>query len=166
MPENKQLSVLVDTSFLISLYDDSREHHENALKYFKYFLKNGVKIFLSTVVIQEFHQKQTILDLIKTGNYQILPFNFDEAIAAANISHDLGNNSRMGSRPEYRDDIKIIGQAKAKNIDFIITEDESTLAKYCASLRTLGVLSTKIIIVNEGYDVSVFNGGQQELIPQ
>ena len=57
-----------------------------------------------------------------------------------------------------------MGQAEASGINFIITEDESTLARYCNRLSTAGVFKPTIIIVKNGFDVSVFNNGQQALI--
>ena len=33
MPKPRKKSVLIDTSFLITLFDDSRVNHENAKKY-------------------------------------------------------------------------------------------------------------------------------------
>lgn len=41
-------SVLLDTSFLISLSDPNRVHHETAKAYYREFIQRGVPMFLST----------------------------------------------------------------------------------------------------------------------
>ena len=42
--------VVLDTGFLISLVDKTRPCHDTAKRYYKYFLDNGVTMFLPTVV--------------------------------------------------------------------------------------------------------------------
>lgn len=51
-------SVLIDTSFLITLADDTRPNHEVAKKYYKDFIRRGITMRLSTIVISEFQQVQ------------------------------------------------------------------------------------------------------------
>ena len=159
-------SVLVDTSFLITLYDDSRTHHKIAKKYFKYFLGHSITLRLSTIVIAEFHQMQSIIDVVGSGSYIILPYNFEDAMKTADIAYQLGGveRKRDGTNPKYKDDLKLIAQAQCHDLDFIITEDASTLARYCARLSKAGVLNTKPIILSEGYDESHFNNGQTSLL--
>lgn len=38
-------NILVDTSFLIAVFNKNSENHEIALKYFKYFLKNSIEMY-------------------------------------------------------------------------------------------------------------------------
>lgn len=159
-------SVLVDTSFLITVYDDSRPNHETALKYYKYFLDNSVTMYLSTIVIAEFHQGHTAATILTSGHYIPLPFNVTDAIEFSNIAHDLGNDARRGgSRPEYRDDLKIMAQAKKNNIDYIITDDHSTLMRYCTRLSEAEMFNTRVIPLNEPFNMSWFNeDGQTSLL--
>ena len=37
-------SVLLDTSFLISLVDASRENHDKAKEFYKYFIDNKIEV--------------------------------------------------------------------------------------------------------------------------
>lgn len=166
MSDKEKHSVLVDTSFLITLYDDSRTHHKTAKKYFKYFLGRSITLHLSTIVIAEFHQMQSIIDVVGSGNFIILPYNYEDSMKTADIAYQLGGveRKRDGSNPKYKDDLKLIAQAQCHEIDFIITEDSSTLARYCERLSKAGVLSTKPIILSEGYDESHFNNGQASLL--
>ena len=159
-------SVLVDTSFLITLYDDARESHDIAKKYFKFFLNNNIKLYLSTIVMAEFHQGQSIVDLLESGNYVPLPYNPEDAIETALIAFNLEGKKREVGRAQYRDDLKLMGQAKANNISFIVTADESTLAKYCRSLTSVGasIFPPKVIVLKDGFDSSHFNNGQKNLM--
>jgi len=50
-------SVLLDSSFLISLSDDNRADHEVAKQYFYAFIEKGVMMHLSTIVICEYEVK-------------------------------------------------------------------------------------------------------------
>ncbi len=159
------MSVLVDTSFLITVYDKDRANHAVALKYHKHFIKNSIKMYLSTVVVSEFQQMQSIVDLINTGNYLLLPYNYDDAIKTAEIAYNLGGTDRRGDgNPKYKDDLKLMGQAEYNEIDFVITEDESTLARYCEKLSKASMFKPEVIIVKNGFDTSHFNNGQSSLI--
>lgn len=165
MHDKPEYSVLVDTSFLITLYSVDRPNHAVALRYFKYFLKNSIKLYLSTIVISEFQQMQPIVDLVNSGNYIILPYNYNDAIKTAEIAFNLGGVVRRdASNPKYKDDLKIMGQAEENQVICIITEDKSTLAKYSEKLAKASMFKPKIIIVKDGFDTSLFNNGQSTLI--
>ena len=162
---DKKLSVLVDTSFLITLFDDKRTHHKVAKKYYKYFLGHSITMYLSPIVVAEFHQMQSIVDIVGSGNFILLPFNYPDGMNSADIAYKLGGveRKRDGTNPKYKDDLKIISQAQTNEITFIITEDDSTLARYCKRLQDAKVLGTKVITLSGGYDESWFNGGQSSL---
>lgn len=165
MPEKRQMSVLVDTGFVISVYDDSRPKHVVAKKYYKYFLDNSVKMYLSTIVISEYQQKQSIVDLMNTGHFIPLAFNYDDALKAADFAYNLGDVNRNGDpQAKYKDDLKIMGQASAQKIDYVITEDEKTLANYCKRLSNARMFEPHIIVVGDKFDITHFNGGQVCLI--
>ena len=76
--------VLFDTSFLITLADPNRAHHETARGYWMHFLENQIPIYLSTVVVSEFCIKQEIPpDMLRCC--VVLPFNWDDAQLAARL---------------------------------------------------------------------------------
>ena len=56
-------SVLVDTSFLITLSDPARERHAVAKEYFKACIQRRVPLFLSSIVVSEYQVRQAINDL-------------------------------------------------------------------------------------------------------
>ncbi len=72
-------SVLLDTSFLISLSDPARAHHGVAQQFYKECIARRVPMFLSTVVISKYQVKQAINDL-PLRNFIVLPFNVDHAM--------------------------------------------------------------------------------------
>lgn len=159
-------SVLVDTTFLITLYDPKRDGHAVAKKYHKYFIENSVRMLLSTIVISEYQQKESVIDLINSENYIILPFNYEHATETADITFKLGTKTRNleDSRAEYKDDLKLMGQAQSEGIEYVITADNSTLARYCKKLSSASMFSPKAIILSDGFDTSYFNNGQKKLI--
>lgn len=167
MSSKKQRCVLVDTGFVISVFDETRPNHSTAKKYYKYFLKNSIKMCLSTIVISEFQQMQSVVDLMNTGHFVPLPFNYDDAIKAADLAYNLGGANRKGdTQAKYKDDIKLMGQASAQDIEYIITEDENTLARYCERLSKAGMFNPHVIVVGAKFDATPFNGGQSALIDE
>lgn len=163
MNKDEKMSVLVDTSFLITLYDKTRPNNTVAVKFFKYFLSKSIDIRLSTIVISEFQQMQPVVEIINSGNYMLLPFNYEDSIKSAEIAYNIRGEKR-GSNAEFKDDVKLMGQAESNNITFIITEDETTLAKYCKRLLDAKMFRPKIILLSNGFETSYFNNGQASLI--
>ena len=53
-------SALLDTSFLISLSDPARKHHEAARLYFRGCIDRRVPMYLSSIVVSEYQVKQAI----------------------------------------------------------------------------------------------------------
>lgn len=158
-------SVLIDTSFLITLADDTRANHEVAKKYYKDFIRRGITMYLSTIVISEFQQMQPVTDLMVSGNYMPLPFNFEDAIKTAEVAFNLGGTDRRGeSRSNCKDDIKLIGQAEANGISLIITDDSGTLFRFCDKLHKASIVKVKPIKLDDGHDSALFNNGQATLV--
>ena len=99
---------LLDTSFLITLVDDSRPHHADAMRYLREAVQRGATLYLSAVVVSEFHAKQPITDL-PLRNFHVLPFNIDHGMKAGQlwnlISRDDGDSKAI-----VKDDLKLIAQ--------------------------------------------------------
>ena len=64
MPKKSKQTVFIDTSFLITIFDSSRKNHENAKRYYQYFINNSIDMYLSTIVISEYQQKGDIQDIV------------------------------------------------------------------------------------------------------
>lgn len=147
-------SVLLDTSFLISLVDKNRLHHDIAVQYYQYMLKNNMPMLFSAIAAAEFGIKQPITDL-PLNNFRILDFNVPHAQKAANLWNALGQRDAEDKRAVVRDDVKLLAQASHEDIAYILTEDASTLHKYCERLRASGHLQTRAIMLKDGFDTSV-----------
>ncbi|MBU0676473.1 MAG: hypothetical protein KJ626_00015 [Verrucomicrobia bacterium] len=149
--------VVVDTTFLISLVDESREAHEAAKKYYRYFLENGMAMLLPTVVVAEFCVKQPITDL-PLRNFRVIPFNFEDAQKCGYLNaHHSRKDVGVGQRDAVKDDFKIIAQTVVQDAALLITEDGDTLGQYCSYLRERNEINFKVVNLHEGFDVSCVN---------
>jgi len=164
MPNQRKGSVLLDTSFLITLFDDSRINHSHAKRYYKYFIENKIDMYLSVIVASEYSQKGSIEDILNTGNFISLPMTMADGITAGNFANLLSHSHResIDSRAEAKDDIKLLAQCSNNAINYVATDDSSTLAKYTRRLNESGELTTKAITMNV-FDTSIFDGGQTTL---
>ncbi len=156
-----QNSVFLDTSFLISLSVPSRAHHEASKLYYQYFIDNRYVMFVSTIVLSEFCRKQPMSDL-PMRNFIVVPFNITDALRSAEFAEILqdAQNGDAGSRDRLKDDEKIIAQADMKQSGYLITENGSTMAKYCERLANDGHTDLRTIRSSDGFDEAHFNGGQ------
>jgi predicted nucleic acid-binding protein len=151
-------SILVDTSFLITLADSARPHHAVATQYFEESLLRNVPLYLSAIVISEFQVKQAITDL-PLRNFIVLPFNIDHAMTTGLLMRSV-NRDTADDRVAVKDDVKLIAQTVCESITHVLTEDTNTLAKYLARLRAAGECSTQAIILADGFDAAWLNNGQ------
>jgi predicted nucleic acid-binding protein len=165
MPK-QQFSVLVDTSFLINLYNSKAHRHKEAKAYFKEFLDRGVTMYLSTIVVSEYQQKQPVTQMVNSKNYITLPYNYLDALKTAEMSYNLGNTDRVDGedKASCKDDVKLIGQAAEADITWIITDDEKTLYKYTKQLHDAGIITVKPIALSAGVEKSIYNNGQAALL--
>ena len=156
-------SVLLDTSFLISLSDPTRSHHAVAEQYYRECIAHRVPMFLSTVVISEYQVKQAINDL-PLRNFIALPFNVDHAMACGLLvrafPRDAGDD-----RVRVKDDFKLIAQCQCDDLSHVLSEDASTLTKYVQRLRDSGQVETRSILLKDGFDAAWFENGQRRLVP-
>jgi hypothetical protein len=148
-------SVLLDTSYLISLVNQKRPNHSVAHQYYRHMLDHQLPMFLSAIVASEIAIKEPITSL-PLANFRVLPFNITHAVEAARIWNALGMRDVSDSRAIVRDDVKLMGQAERESIPFILTEDASTLYKYCERLRAVGTLKLRAIKLADGFDDCAF----------
>lgn len=156
-------SVLLDTSFLISLSDPARSHHTSALAYYRECVRRQVPMYLSTIVISEFQVKQAINDL-PLRNFVVLPFNVDHAMRCGLILRTMARDPE-DDRVRVKDDFKLLAQCDCEAISHLISEDASTLAKYLDRARDTGLAATQAVLLRDGFDASWFENGQARLIP-
>lgn len=63
-----------------------------ALQCFREAVTRGSTLYLSAVVISEFHTKQPVTDL-PLRNFRVLPFNIDHAMMAGELTASLRRDS-------------------------------------------------------------------------
>lgn len=153
-------AALLDTSFLITLVNTNRPNHEVAKMYYRHMLQFQIPMYFSAIVAAEFGIKQAITDL-PLGNFRGLPFNMPHGQEAARMWNLLSQRDSTDLRHVVRDDVKLMAQACHEDISLILTEDGSTLYKYCERLRTAGYISTRPIRMIDGFDPGVFAGDGQ-----
>lgn len=146
-------SVLLDTSFLISLVDANRKHHDKAKEYYKYFLDNKIAMVLSAIVTSEFCIKQPITDL-PLANFRPLPFNIPDSYHISSLFEEKFKNVKNDiSRVSVKDDYKIVSQCNFNKITYLITEDEP-LYNMLNSLCLEKDISFKPLLLQDGYEKS------------
>jgi len=155
-------SVMLDTSFLITLADPQRLHHETAEWYFREFLQRQITIYLSTIVISEFEVRQSVNDL-PLRNMVILPFNIDHAISCGALVSRLPRDSG-DDRVRIKDDCKLIAQTECESITHLLTEDGNSLVKYIERVAAQGHQVARPILLSGGRDATWFNNGQRVLV--
>lgn len=156
-------SVLLDTSFLISLVDQNRPNHAIAVKYYRFMLEQQLPMYFSAIVAAEFGIRQPITEL-PLKNFRPIPFNIPHGKEAARLWNVLVPRDASSPRHVARDDVKLIAQACHESIPFILTEDASSLYKYCERLRAAGLCQTRAITLRAGFDLCAFReDGQRGL---
>jgi hypothetical protein len=156
-------AVLLDTSYLISLVDAKRPHHQIAAKYYRQMLDESLPMYFSAIVAAEFGIKQPITDL-PLQKLRHLPFNIPHGQRAAQLWTALGARNDGTQRHVARDDIKLIAQACHEDIAFILTEDASSLHRYCGRLRNGGACQVRSVVLSAGYEPGAFRvDGQKGL---
>jgi thioredoxin-related protein len=124
-------------------------------------------MLLPTVVAAEFSVVQPITDL-PLRNFRVLPFNLPEAVKCAelNVHHYRQQLGSTGQRDSVKDDFKIIAQAVVQQARLLVTEDETTLCKYCERLKTDGKIKFRVVKLSGGFDEAQVNeDGQRPLLP-
>ena len=152
---------LLDTGFLISLMGAERPNHTAAFDYFRLAIAKNLPLYVSTIALSEFHQKQSINDL-PLRHLIVLPFNIDHAMKTgellAKLARDAGDQ-----RARVIDDLKMLAQASCESIPYILTEDQSTLQKYAKRFSEAGLCRVTPILLVDGFDSAWFNGGQAQI---
>lgn len=154
-------SALLDTSFLITLANPARPHHDAAVGYFRECVRRQVPMYLSTIVISEFQVKQAINDL-PLRNLVVLPFNVDHAMRCGILIRQVVRDP-LDDRVRVKDDFKLIAQCECEGISHLLSEDESTLVKYLDRAQPAGRSGTRAILLKQGFDASWFENGQYRL---
>ncbi len=154
-------SVLLDTSFLISVASPQRSQHGTALQYFRACMRRQIPVDLSTIVISEFQVGQAINDL-PLRNVVVLPFNVDHAMCCGLLMRQWPRDAG-DDRVRVKDDLKLIAQCDCEGVSHLLTDDENTLVKYMARAQGSQQPSTRAVLLKDGYDAGWCDNGQGSL---
>lgn len=112
-------AVLIDTCFLIKLLDKNSDLHQNAVDYFRYFVKEKIVMKISTISIAEYCVRGNLED-IPIRNLQVLNFNLPHAGLAGCFAETVFRHKRNGDigaeiRAIIPNDTKLFAQASYEN---------------------------------------------------
>lgn len=157
-----KLSVLLDSSYIITLVDSSRKNHLHAKNYYKHLLQIEAAIHLSTIAISELSVRHDIRTL-PMGNLRVLPFSARHGVEAGRL-WNLLERDESDVRHVVRDDVKLIAQASIEGLHAILTDDQNTFYKHCERLRAKRHIRPRAVKLSDGFDASFLNfDGQMAL---
>ncbi len=152
------IGVVIDTSYLITLADPSRAHHETARRYWRHFMENQWPVFLPTIVVSEFCIRQQIpVEVLRCC--VVLPFNWDDAQKAADLDFARFKDE-AAPRDALKDDIKIIAQTVVSEAGYLITDDGRTMGRVAQALKADGKVQFSAIVMGETFDRAILENGQ------
>lgn len=120
--------VLLDTSFFIRFLNLEDSLFQNTENYYKYFINNDFKLFISTISIAEYCVRGNV-DELPLRNLIVLPFNFDHSVFAGKIARILFEKRDSGKlvvpdRPIIINDAKLFAQAHVdQRINYFCSSD-------------------------------------------
>jgi predicted nucleic acid-binding protein len=122
--------VLLDTSFLIRLFDNTDALHTNAKQYLGHFSENNVAMYISTIAIAEYCVKGDSSTLSRAKVFKFLPFNFDHAKRAGEFAKVVFQNKdklKLSERNIIPNDTKLFAQADYESgvVSYLSCDTES-----------------------------------------
>ena len=129
----KANGVLLDTSFFIRFLNEEDPLFENALGYFKYFLREENKMFISTISVAEYCVGGSITEL-PLRNLAILPFNLNHSSKTGEIARVVFTNKgklQLKERNLIPNDSKLFAQAAIEHtIAYYLSSDSESFKIY------------------------------------
>lgn len=128
MLKEQPFSVFLDTSFLIRLLSKNDPLHQNAEDYYRYFLENGIPMYVSTITVAEYCVNGDIYEL-PLRSVRIIPFNIQHAPVAGGFANILYSARRskdifVDNRLIIPNDVKLFAQAECNpDVKYFVTSD-------------------------------------------
>ncbi len=151
--------VFLDTSFLITLADPTRDRHPTAKAYYQHFLKKRMPMALSAIVIAEFCVRQE-LSTLPLKQFILISFTHEDAQIVAGFDFKKFRQPDT-DRQSLKDDLKIIGHAKSRDYGYLITDDGATMGHYCRKLQNEGLCQISPITLQDGFSLKAFASDHQ-----
>lgn len=151
MPEG----ALLDTSFFLRFLNENDELFQNADNYYRYILKKGIKLFISTISIAEYCVGGNI-DQLPLKNLIVLPFNIQHAEKAgefARILYEARKEKKLEvtERPIIINDAKLFAQAHTdERINYYLTAD-SRSSNFYNKIGSITNLNFNFIDIRTNY---------------
>lgn len=132
-------SVMLDCSFCIRLMRSEDPFHENCVKYLKYFIDNGIEMYLSSIVVSEYAVGDNPDNLLELQCFKLLEYDYHDAKWAGDFLAHLKSKGKFGDFGERKvviNDIKLFSQIKNRGIDAYITKDVKSFNKMIKPLQS------------------------------
>lgn len=157
--------ILLDTCVLISLSDDSRKNHGNAVEYVSAAVEQGHVVCVSALSVAEFSVKEDfgkILEMFPEINVEA--FDGAHAEEAAKLYVPARGENPDVPRNVLKVDTMLIGQAVASGLDVILSEDEASLIRWAKTYCSRKGIPLRTISISEPFSPSAYApDGQQDL---
>ena len=130
--KDKELYLLLDTSFLINLVSETALFHERAYEFFNSFMTRHYGMAFSTVAISEYAIKDDVNHL-PLAMLQIIPFNFGHAVKSGAFGNQVTSCRKQEpntSRAIVLSDSKMFAQAEMEKIDYVVSADSEAQKTY------------------------------------
>jgi hypothetical protein len=126
-------AVLLDTSFFLRFLNEDSPLFSNADGYFRYFLQNEIKMYISTISIAEYCVGGNINEL-PLKNLQIIPFNLDHSKKTgefAKLVFQHKNKLQLRERNIIPNDTKLFATPDVeKSVEFYLSSDTESHTIY------------------------------------
>lgn len=136
---SKIKTILLDNSFVTRLLKSDDEYHENVVRYYEYFLNEGIAMYLSSIVVSEYSVADDPDNLLSLQTLRLLEFDYNDAKVSGEFYSFLkGDTALRGSveRKVIINDLKIFGQIQSRGIDAFITKDAKAYSKMYTPLKS------------------------------
>lgn len=153
--------VMLDTSFLDSLLNRSRNEHGVATKYMEFWYKNKVTVCTSAICLAEFAANADQLHPI-FAQIKPLPFNAESALLAGDLFKKYkkpvmstpAHADESGRRDALKDDFKIVAAASNAHANAIAHNDAETMARFLsfAKREFTQCHNLNAILLKDGFD--------------
>jgi len=162
-------SVLLDTSFLITLLNDARNHHKTATDYFYLWTTSKVTLYASTIVIAEYSVKGKLEDFVMQ-HLTVLPFNYDHALKTGELVATQAEAKKNNiwplvgnERDAVKDDLKLFAQTHLTDSHLLATADEG-MPRLADFFRSEGYLAFDILPLWEPFNHDMATTGERGLL--
>ena len=129
---DKDLYLLLDTSFLINLVSKSAMFHDRAYEFFNSFMKRHCSMAVSTIALSEYAIKDDVTH-IPLSMLQIIPFNYGHAVKSGAYGNQVVSCRKQEldtSRVIVLNDSKMFAQAEFEGVDYVVSADSKAQKTY------------------------------------